>query len=109
MTATKRVGCGECPQARTGPNERYRNTRPDFDLPNTHDELRYGVRHDLMQNLSRETLTFRNSANETALPMRQFGSFLLGEGVGGALRAIPSTSSRCRESPPRVFFFVYGY
>jgi gluconate 2-dehydrogenase alpha chain len=62
----------------------YRDTHPDFDLPNTHDELKYGQRHDLMQNLSRETLTFRNSVSETALPMRQLGSFLPGEGVGGA-------------------------
>ena len=37
-----------------------------------------------MQNVSRETLTFRNTASETALPMRQLGSFLPGEGVGGA-------------------------
>jgi gluconate 2-dehydrogenase alpha chain len=62
----------------------YRDSHPDFDLPNTHDELKYGLRHDLMQNLSRETLTFRNAVSETALPMRQFGSFLLGDGVGGA-------------------------
>jgi len=37
-----------------------------------------------MQNVSRETLTFRNTASEAALPMRQLGSFLPGEGVGGA-------------------------
>src|SRR6516162_7291426 len=41
-------------------------------------------RDELMQNVSRETLTFRNTASETALPMRQLGSFLPGEGVGGA-------------------------
>jgi gluconate 2-dehydrogenase alpha chain len=62
----------------------YRDTHPDFDVPNTHDELKYGLRHELMQNLARETLTFRNAASETALPMRQLGSFLPGEGVGGA-------------------------
>ena len=62
----------------------YRDTHPDFDLPNAHDELKYQRRHELMQDLSRETLTFRNSASETALPMRQLGSFLPGEGVGGA-------------------------
>ena len=33
---------------------------------------------------ARETLTFRNNANETALPMRHLGSFLPGTGVGGA-------------------------
>ena len=61
-----------------------RDTNPDFMFPTVHDELRYAQRHELMQNVSRETLTFRNTASETALPMRQLGSFLPGEGVGGA-------------------------
>src|SRR5262247_638405 len=61
-----------------------RDTNPDFMYPTIHDELRYAQRHQLMQDVSRETLTFRNNANETALPMRQLGSFLPGEGVGGA-------------------------
>ena len=61
-----------------------RDTNPDFMYPIIHDELRYAQRHQLMQDVSRETLTFRNNANETALPMRQLGSFLPGEGVGGA-------------------------
>jgi gluconate 2-dehydrogenase alpha chain len=61
-----------------------RDTNPDFMYPTVHDELRYAQRHELMQNVSRETLTFRNAASETALPMRQLGSFLPGEGVGGA-------------------------
>src|SRR5262249_24364369 len=39
---------------------------------------------DLLQNLSRETLTFRNAINETALPMREIGSFKPCECVGGA-------------------------
>jgi len=62
----------------------YRDTHPDFEVPNAHDELKYAQRDELMQNLARETLTFRNSTGETALPMRQLGSFLPGEGVGGA-------------------------
>ena len=49
-----------------------------------HDELRYGIRYELMQDLSKETITFRNTLKEQALPMRQLGSFLLGEGLGGA-------------------------
>ncbi|MDF2713529.1 MAG: family oxidoreductase [Paenibacillus sp.] len=49
-----------------------------------HDELRYAQRLDLMQDLSKETITFRNTAKMTALPMREHGSFLLGEGLGGA-------------------------
>ncbi len=37
-----------------------------------------------MQDVTRETITFCNTAAQTALPMRQLGSFLPGEGVGGA-------------------------
>lgn len=58
-----------------------RNTS-DFALK--YDELRYALRYELMQDLSKDTLTFRNSIDQRALPMRQFGSFLLGNGVGGA-------------------------
>ena len=49
-----------------------------------HDELRYAVRHEMMQDLSKETITFRNNDKMRSLPMRQYGSFLLGVGVGGA-------------------------
>ena len=61
-----------------------RDTHPDFEMPGIHDELKYARRYELMQDLSRETVTFRNSLAQTALPMRQLGSFLPGEGVGGA-------------------------
>jgi gluconate 2-dehydrogenase alpha chain len=63
---------------------RWRDTDPDFSMPGAHDELKYVRRHELMQDLSKETLTFRNAMSETALPMRSLGSFLPGEGVGGA-------------------------
>ena len=63
---------------------RWRDTQPDFAMPYAHDELRFVLRHDLMQDLSKETITFRNAMNETALPMRRLGSFRPGEGVGGA-------------------------
>ena len=56
----------------------------DFAMPYAHDELKYHRHSDLLQNLSRETITFRNAMNETALPMREIGSFKLGECVGGA-------------------------
>lgn len=49
-----------------------------------HDELRYAFRYELMQDLSKETVTFRNNESMTALPKRWHGSFLLGDGVGGA-------------------------
>lgn len=60
-----------------------RSTVPDFQAPAMHDELRYAIRYGLMQDTSRETVTFRNTIDETALPMRQLGSFLPGTGVGG--------------------------
>lgn len=63
---------------------RYRETDPDFQPPHIHDELRYHVRKEMMQDLSRETLTFRNNRQQTALPYRNLGSFLPGEGLGGA-------------------------
>ncbi|SFE18872.1 gluconate 2-dehydrogenase alpha chain [Lentibacillus persicus] len=63
--------------------ERGRNRRTE-DFSMKHDELRYALRYENGQDLSRQTLTFRNNRNQRALPMRQFGSFLLGEGVGGA-------------------------
>jgi gluconate 2-dehydrogenase alpha chain len=49
-----------------------------------HDELRYALRYELMQDLSKETITFRSNEKVRALPMRQYGSFLLGDGLGGA-------------------------
>jgi gluconate 2-dehydrogenase alpha chain len=61
-----------------------RATRETFAFPYLHDELRYALRHELMQDLSRETLTFRHDESQTARPMRQYGSFLPGTGVGGA-------------------------
>ena len=61
-----------------------RHTDPDFSVPMIRDELRYAVRHEMMQNTARDTITFRNRPTEPALPMRQLGSFLPGEGVGGA-------------------------
>ena len=60
------------------------STREDFSVPWIRDELRYGTRKELMQDLGRSTVTVRNSARETALPMRKLGSFLPGEGVGGS-------------------------
>src|ERR1700734_3206448 len=61
-----------------------RSSENDYSLPNIRDELRYVVRHDLMQNTARDTLTVRNNPQQEALPMRRLGSFLPGEVVGGA-------------------------
>ncbi|EMR06250.1 Gluconate 2-dehydrogenase flavoprotein precursor [Bhargavaea cecembensis DSE10] len=54
------------------------------DFLRVHDEYRYAIRYELMQDLSKETITFRNRRDQRALPMRTMGSFLLGEGLGGA-------------------------
>jgi gluconate 2-dehydrogenase alpha chain len=61
-----------------------RDTYPDFAYPKIADELAYGVRLGLMQNLATETVTVRHAPGDDALPYRQLGSFLLGNGVGGA-------------------------
>ena len=63
---------------------RFRDTIPDYTAPNALDELRYSVRGDMFQDLSKETVTFRNAPRETALPMRRLGAFLPGTGLGGA-------------------------
>jgi gluconate 2-dehydrogenase alpha chain len=55
-----------------------------FAMPNVHDELKYDRHSDIFQNLARETITFRNAMNQTALPMLEIGSFKPGECVGGA-------------------------
>src|ERR1700726_2304139 len=61
-----------------------RTSENDYSLPNSRDELRYVVRHDLMQNTARDTLTGRNNPQQEALAMRRLGSFLPGEVVGGS-------------------------
>ena len=61
-----------------------RDTDKDYAVPTIRDELRYVVRHDLMQNTARDTLTVRNNPTQEALPMRRLGSFLPGEVVGGS-------------------------
>jgi gluconate 2-dehydrogenase alpha chain len=48
------------------------------------DELDYAIRLRMMQDPSRETLTFRHTSKDRALPIRQFASFLPGTGVGGS-------------------------
>ncbi|MCB1993897.1 MAG: GMC family oxidoreductase, partial [Geminicoccaceae bacterium] len=62
----------------------FRDTVPDFAMPQIQDELRYAVRHEMFQEPARQTITFRNNHAQTALPMRRLGSFNPGTGVGGA-------------------------
>ncbi len=60
-----------------------RNPAEEFTLTRLRDELRYVVRLELMQDNSIDTISFRNAPDELALPIRRFGAFLPGEGVGG--------------------------
>ena len=61
-----------------------RSTQNDFAIPLIRDEIRYSQRHDMMMDVAVDTYTIRNKPSETPLPMRRLGSFLPGEGVGGA-------------------------
>ena len=56
---------------------------PEF--AHDHDSLRYSVRYAMMVDLERETWTWRPNAASPALPMRQYGSFNPGQGLGGAM------------------------
>ena len=60
-----------------------RNPAEEFVLTRLRDELRYVVRLELMQDNSIDTISFRNAPDDLALPIRRFGAFLPGEGVGG--------------------------
>jgi gluconate 2-dehydrogenase alpha chain len=48
------------------------------------DELDYAVRLRTMQPIRDETVTLRHTLRDRALPIRQYGSFLPGTGVGGS-------------------------
>lgn len=48
------------------------------------DELDYAIRFRMMQDPSEQTVTLRHNRQQRALPIRQYGSFLPGSGVGGA-------------------------
>ena len=48
------------------------------------DEVDYAIRLRMMQNIAEETVTHRHSVRQPAVPIRQYGSFNPGTGVGGA-------------------------
>lgn len=62
----------------------WRDTATNFNIGFAADELRYNQRQELMLRPAQTTLTARNNVGQTALPMREFGSFHPGNGVGGA-------------------------
>ncbi len=57
----------------------------DPDFTHNHDSLRYSVRKEMMFNLSRETWTWRLDKQAPSLPIRMYGAFHPGQGVGGAM------------------------
>ena len=62
----------------------WRDTASDFNIGYMPDELRFAVRKDLFLQPALEAMTMRNDVSQTAMPMRDYGSFLPGYGVGGA-------------------------
>jgi gluconate 2-dehydrogenase alpha chain len=70
------------------------------DYATTMDELDYAIRLRMMQNISEETITHRHSIRQRAVPIRQYGSFLPGTGVGGSGE---HWSGMCFRYPPDVF------
>lgn len=57
-------------------------TREDF--IGSKDELRYARRHQLAQDLTKETLTFRNTVADESVPIRTYYGYpISGEGTGG--------------------------
>jgi gluconate 2-dehydrogenase alpha chain len=62
----------------------WRDSPTDFPPTYMQDELRYRIRHELFLSPAQNTFTFRNKISETALPIRSWGAFMPGNGVGGA-------------------------
>jgi gluconate 2-dehydrogenase alpha chain len=62
----------------------HRTPGDDFTIPSVRDDLKYRVRLELMLDTATETVTMRHEPSETALPMRRWGAFPPGDGLGGA-------------------------
>lgn len=62
----------------------WRDTATDFLISYAQDELRYRLYHELFLRPAQISVTFRNNASQTALPVRTWGAFMLGNGAGGA-------------------------
>ena len=60
----------------------WRNAYPDF--AHNHDNLQYSTRKNMMTDIERESWTWRPNSRIPALPMRQFGAYHPGQGVGGS-------------------------
>ena len=62
----------------------WRDTATDFPITVDTDELRWSVRKEILQPPSLEAYTFRNNAQQEALPARDWNNWTLGYNVGGA-------------------------
>jgi gluconate 2-dehydrogenase alpha chain len=80
MLAWKLTGAGYTVRSLEQGPMRY--TYPDF--AHNHDSLRYQNRRALMHNLARESWTWRPEPGAPSLPMRRYGAFHPGQGLGGA-------------------------
>src|ERR1700745_2452024 len=61
----------------------WRDAPTEFPPSYAQDELRYRIRHELFLRPEQTTFTFRNKMDQTALPIRDWGSFMPAHGVGG--------------------------
>jgi gluconate 2-dehydrogenase alpha chain len=61
----------------------WRDPPAEFTPSMAQDELRFHIRHDLFLRPAQASVTFRNNAGQTALPVRSWGAFMLGNGAGG--------------------------
>src|SRR3569833_38137 len=61
----------------------WRDAPTDFPPTQMQDEFRYRIRHELFLRPDQLTFTFRNKADQTALPIRSWGAFMPPNGVGG--------------------------
>src|ERR1700735_4594052 len=62
----------------------WSDTGTEFPISYAQDKLRYRLQHELFLRPSQTSVTFRNNVQQTALPVRMWGAFMLGNGVGGA-------------------------
>src|SRR5579862_9601618 len=62
----------------------WRDTATDFPISYAQDEYRYRIQHDMFLRPAQISVTFRNNNSQTALPVRKWGAFMLGNGAGGA-------------------------
>jgi choline dehydrogenase-like flavoprotein len=58
----------------------WRDPTAEFTPTMAQDELRFRIRHDLFLRPAQTSVTFRNNAGQTALPVRNWGAFMLGNG-----------------------------